>query len=89
MASANGVLSPPPQPHIAANSPQLSAKRKRADSSDPSEKINGTADIKVPNLSSSDKARVASQQEIDNFIEVLKRCAFSIHLPLARQWYYL
>ena len=84
MASANGVLSPPPQPHITANSPQLSAKRKRADSSDPSGKVNGTADTKVPNMSSSDKARVASQQDIDDFIDVLKRCAFSIEVTLTR-----
>lgn len=85
MASANGLLSPPPQPRIATNSPQLSAKRKRADSSDPSEKINGTADTKGPNMSSSDKARVASQQDIDDFIEILKRCAFLVHILLACQ----
>ena len=84
MASANGVLSPPPQPNLAANSPQLSAKRKRAESSDPSEKINGAADSKA-STTSPDKADPTSQQQIDDFIEVLKRCEFCLYAPLARQ----
>lgn len=72
MASANGVLSPQSHLNIAGASPQLSAKRKRADSVEASEQTNGMLDSKE-RLRSQSIAQ-DSQQQIAEFIEVLKRC---------------
>jgi hypothetical protein len=72
MASTNGVLSPQSHLNIAGTSPQLSAKRKRAESSEPPEQTNGTSDSKEGLLSQS--MPHDSQQQITDFVEVLKRC---------------
>jgi hypothetical protein len=72
MASANGVLSPQPHLNITGTSPLLSAKRKRAESSEPREQTNGTSESKEGILSQS--LPHDSQQHIADFVEVLKRC---------------
>jgi hypothetical protein len=71
MASTNGILSPQSQLNIVGNSPQLSAKRKRSESIEPRELANGTKDSKEGIQSQS--MLHDSQQQIDDFVEVLKR----------------
>ena len=67
MASTNGILSPQSHVNIAGTSPQLSAKRKRSESSEPQEQTNGTLDskegIRVQSISHD------SQQQIADFVE--------------------
>lgn len=72
MASANGVLSPQSHLNIVGASPQLSVKRKREESSEPSEQMNGTSDSKERLRSQSVSQDL--QEQIADFIEVLKRC---------------
>jgi hypothetical protein len=72
MASANGVLSPQSQLNIAGTSPQPSAKRKRVESSEPQEQTNGTSESKE-GLRFQSKS-FDSQQQIEDFVEILKRC---------------
>jgi hypothetical protein len=79
MASANGVLSPQSQLNIAGTSPQPSAKRKRAESSEPGEQTNGTSDSKE-GLRAQPKSH-DSQQQIEDFVEILKRCVRDINVP--------
>jgi len=77
MASANGVLSPQSQLNIAGTSPQPSAKRKRAESNEPGEQTNGTSDSKE-SLRAQSKSH-DSQQQIEDFVEILKRCVRGIN----------
>jgi hypothetical protein len=71
MASANGVLSPQSHLNVVGASPQLSAKRKRAESSEPNEQTNGTLDSKVRLRSQS--VSQDSQEQIAEFVDILKR----------------
>jgi len=72
MASTNGILSPQSHLNIVGTSPQLSAKRKRSESSEPQEQANGTSDSKEGIRYQSIPRD--SQQQINDFVEVLKRC---------------
>jgi hypothetical protein len=78
MASANGALSPQSQLNIAGTSPQPSAKRKRAESSEPGEQTNSTSDSKE-SLRAQSKSH-DSQQQIEDFVEILKRCVRGINV---------
>jgi hypothetical protein len=68
MATANGILGQSPHFDVASTSLRLSTKRKRAESNEPHEHINGFTDPKVAKPSS-----IESQKLVEDFIVVLKR----------------
>lgn len=79
MASANGILTPSSQLGIAGTSPQLSGKRKRAESSEPREQTNGTSGFKEGVQTQS--VPFDLQQQIEDFVEILKRYVREINSP--------
>lgn len=72
MTSTNGVASPQSQLDHANSSVYLSAKRKREDSNEAAVHMNGILDTN--STVSPQRSYHDAQQQISDFLEVLKRC---------------
>lgn len=69
MASTNGILSPPTQPHLDIT---LSAKRKRDDNIDQPALINGTSNESKIEIAK-EPSTADTQGLVEDLIDVLKR----------------
>lgn len=75
MASTNGVLGSRAHDNVGDISPQLSAKRKRAESSESLQRMNGIPESKPISVHRD------TQQNIVDFIDFLKRCVTFLPCP--------
>lgn len=71
MPPVNGTQSPPPQSDIPTSPSNLSAKRKRVEGTEVVVQMNGVQEESQPAIT--ETLSEDSQQQIEDFIEVLKR----------------